>query len=296
MIMVTGGTGFIGQALVKQLLALGKPVRILLRPSQSSPQLPKGMAVEVAVCSLNDERGLRAAMKDVDIVYHLAGSERKGSKAQLSDVDINGTRAISEIVSEAGVRQLIYLSHLGADRASAFAILKSKAIAEGFVSQSGVPYTIVRSGVAFGPGDQFTTSIAKLLKKAPGFIFLPGDGSNLVQPIWINDLVNCLAWVIEDKSLVNQTISIGGGEFFTFKEVVEIIKQTISVRKILLPLSPAYIRTLTLWLEQFSKDFPISIYWLDYFASNRTCSLDTLPRLFGIMPARFAYNLDYLKE
>ena len=296
MIMVTGGTGFVGQALVKQLLALGKPVRILLRPSQNSPQLPRGMAVEVAVCSLNDERGLRAAMKDVDIIYHLAGSERLGSKAQLSEVDINGTRAISETVAEAGVKQIVYLSHLGADRASAFAILKSKAIAEGFIAQCGIPFTIVRSGVAFGPGDQFTTSIVKLLKKAPGFIFLPGDGSTLVQPIWINDLVNCLAWVIEDKSLLNQTISIGGGEFFTIKQVVEIIKSEISIRRFLIPLSPAYIRTLTLWLEQFSKNFPISIYWLDYFAANRTCSLDTLPRLFGIMPARFAYNLSYLKE
>ena len=254
------------------------------------------MTVEVAVCSLNDERGLRAALKDIDIVYHLAGSERIGSKAKLSEVDINGTQVVSNTAAEAGVKQIIYLSHLGADRASAFAVLKSKAIAEGFIAQSGIPYSIIRSGVAFGPGDQFTTSIARLLRKAPGFIFLPGDGSNLVQPIWVNDLVNSLAWVIEDKSMLNQTISIGGGEFFTFKEVVEIIKQKISAKKILIPLSPAYIRTMTLWLEQFSKDFPISIYWLDYFASNRTCALDALPRLFGIMPARFAYNLDYLKE
>ncbi len=82
MILVTGGTGFIGKALVRHLTEAGYPVRLLIRPSRHSPQLPQGVPVEVAVSSLTDRRGLRSAMVGVDVVYHLAGAERRGPGAQ----------------------------------------------------------------------------------------------------------------------------------------------------------------------------------------------------------------------
>jgi hypothetical protein len=49
-------------------------------------------------------------------------------------------------------------------------------------------------------------------------------------------------------------------------------------------------------LESFVPNYPVSSLWLDYIAINRTCSVDNLPRLFGLMPARFTYRLDYLKR
>jgi len=60
MILVTGGTGFIGRALIRHLVDNGYRVRTLIRPSAESPRLPKGVPVEVAVASFNDQRGLRA--------------------------------------------------------------------------------------------------------------------------------------------------------------------------------------------------------------------------------------------
>ena len=66
MILVTGATGFIGRALIRQLSSIGYPLRALIRPSPRSPKLPKGVPVEVAVVSLADTRGLRAAMRDVE--------------------------------------------------------------------------------------------------------------------------------------------------------------------------------------------------------------------------------------
>ena len=113
MIFVTGGTGFIGEALVRQLVAAGKPVRVLLKPSPQSPKIPKGVSLDVAVSSLLDERSLRSAMKGVDVIFHLAGSERQGIRGDLSQVDVEATRILSQVAVEAGVSRIFYLSHLG---------------------------------------------------------------------------------------------------------------------------------------------------------------------------------------
>jgi hypothetical protein len=142
MILVTGATGFVGSALIRSLNLLGKPIRLLLRPSPKSPRIPRGVKVEVAVCSLNDDRGLMAAMRDVDVIYHLAGTERAGSQADLNGVDIDGTAILADAAAQSGVERFFFLSHIGADRASAFPVMKAKGIAEGLIKKSGVTYTI----------------------------------------------------------------------------------------------------------------------------------------------------------
>jgi NADH dehydrogenase len=295
MILVTGGTGFVGRALIRQLVTMGKPVRTLLRPSTTSPNLPKGIPVEVAVCSLNDTRGLRAALKGVDVIYHLVSTERRGSRSDLPGTDIEGTENLANAAAQTGVERIFYLSHLSADRFSAFPLLKAKAIAEGYITHSGVDATIFRSAAIYGPRDQFTTSLASLIRLSPGLFFMPGDGSTLVQPIWIEDLITCMLLALDDDETRNQVFEVGGAEYFSFRQVVSSIMQTINVKRVLVPLGPAYLRMLALLVEQMMPRFPISMFWLDYLAADRTCPLDTLPRRFGLIPARFTQNLDYLK-
>ena len=295
MILVTGGTGFIGRHLVPALVQSGQRVRILLRPSAESPKIPRGVSVEVAVSSLSDFRGLRAAMKDADVVIHLAGAERYGSQGNLNEVDILGTQAVAQAAKEASVKRIITLSHLGANRASAFPVLKAKAMAEKAIVDSGVPYTIFRTDAVFGDGDQFTEPIAKLLHSSPGVFLLPGQGANYVQPLWIDDLVTTLALTLENPKTANHIYSIGGIELLTYREVVQTIMHKIGVHRFLVPFSHGYMRTLTLWVDQLDRNFPISIYWLDTLAENRTATVDFLPREFGVMPARLHQMLDYLK-
>lgn len=295
MILVTGGTGFIGKVLIRHLVASGSQVRTLLRPSKQSPNLPRGVPVEVAVSGLKDERGLRAALKGVDVIFHLVGTERQGSHADLHGVDVEGTRILADVAAKAGVERVFFLSHLGADRASAYPVLQAKAIAEHYLINSGVNHTIIRTGPVFGPGDQFTTTFARLLRLAPGVFLLPEEGKSLIQPVWVEDLVACLIWALHDPASQNQLFTVGGVDSISFRKTIETIMAASGVRRFLLSLSPAYVRSVALWLEHSRKDFPLSIYWLDYLAADRTCPLDSMPRLFGLMPARFHQQLDYLK-
>jgi len=296
MILVTGGTGFIGRALIRHLVDNGYQVRTLIRPSAKSPQLPKGVPVEVAVASFNDLRGLRAAMVGVDTVYHLAGVERRGVRADLLENDIQGTRAVVNTAREAGVDRFFSVSHLGADRASAYPIFKAKAIAEEYIRNSGIDYTILRSGIVFGPGDGFTTGLAQILQGIPFVFLLPRSGETLIQPLWVEDLVVCLTWALEDEDTRKRVYEIGGPEYLSLRQVVDMVKTRIGVHRIILSVHPVFLRVLTVMLEYILPNSPVSVYWLDYLATNRTCSLDTIPRVFNLLPSRFKQRLAYLEH
>ncbi|HSO12578.1 MAG TPA: NmrA family NAD(P)-binding protein [Anaerolineales bacterium] len=296
MILVTGATGFIGRVLVRQLTEVGKQVRVLLRPSPKSPRLPKGVSVEVAVVALNDERGLRAALRGVDQIYHLASAAAQGRDGNLLTTDIEGTRTLAQVAASADIERFIYLSHLGADRASAFPVHKSKGIAEDHIRKSGVPHTIIRSSIIFGPEDGFTSALADILRFSPGILPIPGDGRVLLQPLWVEDLVTCLIWALQNPNTINQTYEIGGGEYFTLRQILETIMSVTHTRRLLVPMPPPYMRALIVLLDSFARRPRISTYWIDYFAVNRTCPVDNLPRTFGLMPARFAYRLNYLER
>lgn len=295
MILVTGGTGFIGKALIRQLVESEYPVRTLIRASKESPDLPRGIPVEATVSSLSDERGLRAAMVGVDIVYHLASEEWRGARADLMKTDIQGTRQVVEAAVQAGVKRFFFVSHLDADRASAYPVLKAKAISEEFIRRSGLNYTIIRSAITYGPGDNFTTGVARLLQTLPFVFLVPGDQMVLLQPLWVEDLATCLAWTLEDSHTLNTTLDVGGPEFVPFRQIVELVMEKTNVRRKIISLHPPYLRAITVLFESIFPGFPASVYWIDYLAANRTCPLDTIPRIFGLLPARISNSLDYLE-
>jgi NADH dehydrogenase len=294
MILVTGGAGFIGQRLIRRLVEEGREVRTLIRPSKRTPRLPHGVPVEAAISSLADVRGLRAALVGVDTVFHLAGVSWSDPAANVSATESEGTRNLLEAAEDAGVKRLVYLSHLDADRASAYPMLKARGIAEEFIRQSSIPFTILRSAIVFGPGDHFTTGIAKLMSYLPRFFPIPGDGETLMQPIWVEDLVTCLAWCLDDDETLKQTIEVGGPEHISFRHIAEQVKQKTGLDRQFLTMRPSYLRIGRSFLRIFAPKIRVSTLWLDYLAADRICALDTMTRVFHLMPARFSQKLEYL--
>ena len=296
MILVTGATGFIGRALIRQLFETGRDVRVLIRPSRRSPRLPKSLPVEVAVVSLSDDRAIRAALKDVDVIFHLAGAESQGHNANLQAVDMQGTENLARVAADVGIKRFFMLSHIGASRSSGFPVFKAKGIAEEHIRRAGVPYTIFRSSLVFGPEDHFTTNIARLLQMAPGFFPIPESTRTVIQPLWVEDLVTVLLWSLDNEATVNHVYEVGGSEYFTVRQVIEILMGVTRRPRVLFELHPVLLRALIVTLESFIPNYPASSFWLDYIAIGRTCPVDNLPRIFGLMPARFSYRLDYLKR
>ena len=96
--------------------------------------------------------------------------------------------------------------------------------------------------------------------------------------------------------MTNQTYEIGGGEYFTLRQIMETLMNVTHTRRLLVPVPIPYMRMLVVLLDSIARQLDASTYWIDYVAVNRTCPVDNLPRNFGLMPARFAYRLNYLER
>lgn len=295
MILVTGATGFVGRRLLPVLVETGEEVRILLRPRRSSPELPRGEEFDVALASLSDPRGVRAAMVGVHKVIHLASAERQGSEEALTDTDVEGTENLAEAAAEVGVEYFVYMSHLGASRSSAYPLLRAKAAAEEHIRRSEVPHLVLRSGPLFGDGDRFTCALAMVMAASPGLLPIPGDGSVPLQPLWIEDLATALEWILDERERPQGIHEIGGPEFLTLAEIVEMVGSAAGLNRTPLPIRPPYLRGVLWLLQALLPNPPVTTLTVDYLAAPRTASLDSMPRLVGLQPARMERHLDYLR-
>ena len=295
MILVTGSTGFIGKKFIEKLEANSSEYRLLLSPGTSIDGLPKQKNFDLVVSSMADSGSLRSAFNQVETVFHLAGVEQEGTKADLSQFEIRDLRVFTETAKQAGIKRFYYISHLGADRNSAYGLMRAKGLGEEVVRKSGVPYTIFRSSWLFGENDHFTQSIARLLNKFLNFFFLPGEGQVLLQPLWVDDFVTALIWSMDMPETRNQIIEIGGPEQLTYKEIVDLVGQAMGKQPKFLNISPVQYSFFTQIIENNMKNPPINVYWMDYLAENRTTSLDSMSRIFEINPARMKQKLTHLK-
>jgi len=296
MLLITGGTGFIGSRFAQKLIQSDHAVRILLRPQKTNPRLPRNISMEIAVSSLQDMRSLRAALKNVKTVFHFATAEHHLPVADYESVDIQGTKNLIEASRDAGVERMLFISRVGAEKKSFYPVLKAKALAEEAVRNSGIPFSIFRLTEVFGNNDHFTNPIQAAIMHSPLLLPIPGDGKMNLQPLWIEDLLTCLMLVYDEGIFENRTYELGGGEYYSFSSILKLIMTRMRKRRVIVPVSPAYLRLYNLWFKQYKDSFPLSTLWLDLLAVDRTCPLNSLARGFGMLPARFTHHLDFLQK
>lgn len=293
MILITGSTGLVGRNLAQHLAARGRPVRVLVTPRRGGrlPRVGWAEGIEVVAGDLADEARLHQAMQGVHSVFHLASAQWWGRARDLERVDIEGTRNIISAARAARIGRLYYLSHLGAEPASAFALLRVKGQVEGLVRNSGMAYTIMRCGLIFGPEDRFVNGIAMLLRTNPVAFFQPGKGESLLHPLYVMDLVKALENSLETIDLVDMVIEIGGAEYVTYNEMIRTVMRVSGAQRMIVPVPPYLLRWLTNVMNRVVWRWPMTPQWFDILASNRTAKLGNLFDYCGVRPVRFEDTL-----
>ncbi len=256
--------------------------------------LPSGVSVEAVLTAPHDLRGMRAALVGIDAVVSVDGITMTPEGKNLLAL-VRQTQTLTETAADAHTAHILHVSTIGAEPASAYPWFKAHGLAELALHRSTVPFTIFRIGVPFGPGDDFTQTLALLLHATPVFP-LPNHGQTLLHPLWVEDLAAALTLALETIPPQGQTFTIGGAEHLSLLEISQAIAFTLGLKRKFVGLIPAHLRHLVAWLHYLFPRFPVSSLWLDYVAADRIAPPDILPREFGLLPERFTHSLDYLKS
>jgi len=293
-VLVTGGTGFIGRVVTRVLADRGYSIRLLVRPSKKMARLPVREA-ETVVASLQDEGGIRAATAGIDAVIHLASAEGENRRRDVFAVDVEGTRMLLAQAKASGVKRFVYLSHLGADRGSAFPFLQAKGVAERAILDSGIPSLILRTSLVYGAGDSFTNAIASFARFFPALIFIPEMDTHM-QPLWVEDLAACLEYCLAEDRYFGEVLSIGGPEHLAFEQIVECVLDGIRAPRMIVRIWPPLVRFSLSLMDWTIPNFPFTPFWMDYLAVPSTCEANSLSRLFGLKPASLRESIGYLRR
>lgn len=261
MILVTGCTGLVGSALIRHLIRNGRradSIRGLVRhPGKTKdPAFPK--EVELFRGDIANPESIAAAMEGVTQVVHLVGILTETGLQTFARVHTEGTRHVVNAAKQAGVTRLIYVSALGTRPNAPSRYHQTKWQAEEIVRSSGLNYTILQPSVIFGPLDDFTTQLASIARFSP-IIPLFGKGNNRMQPVWIDDIIHCLAQAIDDPAFYHSTLAIGGPEPLSFKEMMETICDVMGKRRLQLSIPFYILKTQARLLEFVMPNPPITV-------------------------------------
>ncbi|MFL5527286.1 MAG: NAD-dependent epimerase/dehydratase family protein, partial [Gemmatimonadaceae bacterium] len=205
-VLVTGGTGVIGQATVPELLRQGHTVRVLSRRAEEAArQWADG--VEVWPASVAEPSTLRGCAEGCDIVLHVAGiMEESPPLLTYESVNVAGTRAIVHEAERCRVGRLIFISSLGAEAGSS-PYHRSKRRAEEIVRNFAGGWIILRPGNVYGPGDEVISLILRMVRTLP-IVPVIGNGDDRFQPIWVEDLAAAISESVRRTDLHGRVLEL----------------------------------------------------------------------------------------
>lgn len=280
-VLVMGGTGFVGDHVVRHLAVNGFEVRVA---SRSPPRrLPTATAFVPA--DVTDPASIVAAMDGVDAVVHLTAIIVERASQTFERVNHQGTRNLIDAVQARGVERLVHLSALGAGPDERFPYLRSKWLAEEAVRASDLTWTILRPSALHGEGAGFFRPIVWTLRWAPVYPMV-ARGETRFQPLWIEDLARCVAASLRGEA-ARATLDLGGPEVMTFSDIVRLVMETLGKRRRVVPVPVWAARPFAL-VQEVRKDPLVTNQQLDMVVLDNTCALDSVERAFGFRPVRMA--------
>jgi len=211
-IAITGGTGFVGRHLARQLTAHGHTVVLISRgEDQRDPAIRSLPGASFAPVGLGDADALAAAFAGCDGVAHLAGINMERGKQTFQAVHIEGTRNVARAAERAGVPKVALLSFLRARPDCGSAYHESKWAAEELVRRSGLDHTILKAGVIYGPGDHMLDHLSHAFHSFPVF-GLVGLTERPVRPVAVAEVARVLEASLVEGRLARQTVAVLGPE------------------------------------------------------------------------------------
>jgi uncharacterized protein YbjT (DUF2867 family) len=229
-ILVTGGTGFIGPKVVHELRAEEREVRCLVRSPDKAGRL-RAWGCEVVQGDVTDTGSLRQAVAGCDAVVHLV-SIIAGSRSDFQRVMTEGTRNLVSAAQEAGVRRFVLMSALGVSEQTRTLVpyYGSKWEMEQAVQGSGLEHVIFRPSFVFGRDGGALPLFVRQVRWSPVTPVI-GSGDRRLQPIWIDDVAAFFARAIELPAAANRTFDLGGPDQVSWNELYERIARTLGKRR-----------------------------------------------------------------
>ena len=296
-ILVTGGTGVVGESVVKELDRRGHTVRVLSRHAdEEANRWPAG--VEPWTGDVTDEHSIRGSAEGCDAILHIVGIvEEKPPVTTFQAVNIDGTRYVVLEAERAGVKKVVYVSSLGADRGTS-EYHKSKRVGEEVVATFSRDWVVIRPGAVYGPGDEHISTLVRMVRSLP---VLPtiGDGNQQFQPVWHEDVAMVLAEAVERNDVRCAAYDVGGPERTSQNDLVARLRTLTDRPAIQAPVP----EILTHWgiraLDAIGVDIPFSEQQLDMLRDGNVVPperTNALTEIFRVAPTRLDVGLRRLLD
>jgi len=232
MLLLTGATGQVGEALLGRLLKEGEEVRCLVRDPRSLGA--RRVRVQIVMGDLADPRSFRNAMKGVDTVVHLAGPKRDQPKGSIEETVGIGTWRMVQAAEKAGVKRFLFSSTLGARKSSGSRYLRAKAFAEEAVREAGeegMGTIVFAPSMVYAEGDRRLKAIERLA--AGPVVPVNGRGRAEYQPICAADAAECAVNALkgEGSGAKKSRYELAGPETMSYEEIVRLVVRATGRRR-----------------------------------------------------------------
>jgi len=295
MILVTGGSGFVGSHIVRRLIDLQMPVKALVynrRRAENEGRL-KGLPIELVQGDVMRAATLKPAMQGVVAVIHTAAIAVETGDRTYETINYQGTIHVVDAARAAGIKRFINLSQLGADPFLPYRFLASKGKAQAYVAQSDLDWTAFRPSVIWGPEDEFANTFARLVPLSPFIFPIIGSGKAEFQPVWVEDVVTCIIKALADPATVSKEYELGGPEVLTIEEIEKRTLEAINAKRKLVHVPLPLIRILVTLMQIFLASPPVTRGLLELLAISNVTTANAIRQF---IPNPRPFNPAYLSE